>query len=141
MCARVACPAWVPGPSTSPLDRMYPHLRFIQSYVHNGRIGVLVEFGLETWMVTERPEFQELSRSLAMHIAGLDPESLDALLVQAYAKDPAITVAQALAAGSAQLGERISITRFVRWVNEPPRPPDPPVPPKDPAVAMRTKRG
>ena len=128
------------GPSTSPLERMYPHHRFIDSYVHNGRVGVLIEFGLETWMVTERPEFRELSHGLAMHIAGLDPESLDALLVQAYAKDPAVTVAQVLAAGSAQLGERISITRFLRWINEPQRPPDPPVPPKDPAVAMRLKR-
>jgi elongation factor Ts len=119
---------------------MYPHIRFIQSYVHHGRVGVLVEFGLETWMVTERPEFQELSRGLAMHIAGLDPESLDALLLQRYAKDLAITVAQALAAGSAQLGERISVTRFVRWINEAQRPPDPPNPPKDPAAAMRLKR-
>ena len=118
---------------------MYPHLRFIQSYVHHGRVAVLVEFGLETWLVTKSADFLELSRNLAMHIAALDPGSLEALLHQAYAKDPGLTVEKALAAGSALLGERISITRFVRWVNEPP--PEPPVPPKDPAVAMRFKRG
>jgi elongation factor Ts len=138
--AAAPCETWSAGRSTSPLDRMYPHHRFIDSYVHHGRVGVLIEFGLETWMVTERSEFRELSHGLAMHIAGLDPESLDALLVQAYAKNPAVTVAQVLAAGSAQLGERISITRFLRWTNEPQRPPDPPTPPKNLAMVMRLKR-
>jgi elongation factor Ts len=119
---------------------MYPHLRFIQSYVHHGRVGVLVEFGLETWMVTKSPEFLQLSRDMAMHIAAMDPDSLDALLTQDYAKDPAITLEKALAAGSTLHGERVTITRFVRWINEPLPPVDGPVPPKDPAVAVRLKR-
>jgi elongation factor Ts len=120
---------------------MYPHLRFIQSYVHHGRVGVLVEFGLETWLVTKSPEFLELSRNVAMHIAALDPDSLDALPRQAYAKDSALTVEKALTAGSALLGERITITRFVRWANEESPTPEPSVPPEDPAPAISLKRG
>ncbi|HEX8800432.1 MAG TPA: hypothetical protein VF772_17570 [Terriglobales bacterium] len=99
---------------------MYPHVRFIQSYVDNGRVGVLVEFGLETWVITERREFLDLSSGLAMHIAALDPDSLGALLRQDYLKEPTITVEKVLAAGSALMGERISVTRFVRRTNEPP---------------------
>lgn len=126
--------------ATSSLDRMYPHLRFIQSYVHNGRIGVLVEFGLETWLVTKAPEFLDLSRGVAMHAAAANPESLDTLLEQSYVKDPAITVEKALAAGSTLLGERISATRFVRWNNDPQRSTEPPTPPKAPATAKRQRR-
>ena len=119
---------------------MYPHLRFIQSYVHNGRIGVLVEFGLETWLVTKAPEFLELSRSVAMHIAAANPASLDTLLKQPYVRDASISVEKALAAGSALLGERITVIRFVRWDNDPQASTEPPTPPKDPAAAVRLKR-
>ena len=87
---------------------MYPHLRFIQSYVHHGRVGVLVEFGLETWLITENPDFLELSRGLAMHIAAMNPDSVDALLPQPYVKDPNTTVEKTLAAASATLARRLA---------------------------------
>jgi hypothetical protein len=51
---------------TSPLDHVYPHHHFIQCYSHLGRAAVLVEFGLETWLITEQQAFFELSRDLAM---------------------------------------------------------------------------
>lgn len=140
MCTRGSNQALLGGPSTSPLDRMYPHLRFIQSYVHHGRVGVLVEFGLETWLITENPDFLELSQGLAMHIAAMNPDSVDALLPQPYAKDPNTTVEKTLAAASATLGEKISVTRFLRWINEPLPPHEPPTSPKNPAVAMKLKR-
>jgi elongation factor Ts len=119
---------------------MYPFNRFIQCYSHHGRIGVLVEFGLETRMVTERADFLELSRAVAMHIAALNPESLEALLQQTYVKDSTISVGEALSKGSTLLGERISIIRFIRWDKDPVPPPQDPTPPKDPAVAMKLKR-
>jgi translation elongation factor EF-Ts len=143
VCARGANRALLCGPSTSPLDRMfptYPHYRFIQAYTHHGRVAALVELGLETWMVTERPEFVEFSRHLAMHVAAMDAESVDALLSQAWVRDPAITVGGALAHAAKSLGERVTITRFVRWDNEPKPPEAAPVPPRDPAVAVRLKR-
>ena len=117
---------------------MYPHNRFIQSYCHQGRIGVLIEFGLETWIVTQEEAFLAFSRDLAMHVAASNPASVDAMLAQPFVKDPAITISTALSDASKQFGERISITRFVRWDQEPPR--QEPLPPREPAVAVRQKR-
>ena len=119
---------------------MYPYHRFIQSYTHNGRIGVLLELGLETWLVTGRPEFMELSRGLAMHIAAQNPESVEALLRELYVKDGTRTVRDVLAEGSNLLGEKITVMRFVRWQNETLPPRLEPTPPDDPAVAIRPRR-
>lgn len=127
-------------------DHTYPQLRFIQSYdpsfVHplpwraQGLVGVLVEFGLETWRVTERPEFLELSRYLALHIADTNPKSLGALLQQRIGKGGRDTVEKLIAGFSQDLCERISIARFVRWGDWS----ETAVPPKDPAVAVRLRR-
>jgi elongation factor Ts len=45
----------------------------IGSYVHNGKIGVMVEINCETDFVARNPEFQALAKDLAMHIAASDP--------------------------------------------------------------------
>jgi len=120
--------------------RTYPHHRFIQCYTHHGRIGVLVEFALETWLVTKSPEFAELSQRFARHIAIANPSSLEELLQQAYASEPATTVDAALTAAAALLGERVTVTRFVRWDTglQPPR--DPPGPTEDSAGAIEVRR-
>jgi elongation factor Ts len=49
----------------------------VVAYVHpGGKIGVLVELNCETDFVAKTPEFQELAKDLAMHIAALDPKYL-----------------------------------------------------------------
>jgi elongation factor Ts len=45
----------------------------IGSYVHNGKIGVIVEVNCETDFVARNPDFQTLAKDLAMHIAASDP--------------------------------------------------------------------
>jgi elongation factor Ts len=45
----------------------------IGSYVHNGKIGVMVELNCETDFVARNPDFQNLARDIAMHIAASDP--------------------------------------------------------------------
>jgi len=123
---------------------MYPHHHFIQCYSHHGRVAVLVEFGLETWLITERAEFLELSRNIAMHVAGLNPESLQALLEQPYARDPSLKVKELLDSSSKALGERITVTRFCWWENDHPPitpPEERPTPPRSPAVIMKFKSG
>jgi len=49
----------------------------IEAYVHNGRIGVLVEVNSETDFVARNPKFAELTRDIAMHIAAMSPQYLD----------------------------------------------------------------
>jgi elongation factor Ts len=45
----------------------------IGSYIHNGRIGVLVEVSCESDFVARNADFQALVKDIAMHIAASDP--------------------------------------------------------------------
>ncbi|NOZ67851.1 MAG: translation elongation factor Ts [Deferribacteres bacterium] len=45
----------------------------IGSYVHMGRIGVLVEVNCETDFVAKTDDFQQLVKDIAMHIAAANP--------------------------------------------------------------------
>lgn len=46
----------------------------IGSYVHSGRIGVLVEVNCETDFVAKSDDFQNFVKDVAMHIAAADPK-------------------------------------------------------------------
>jgi elongation factor Ts len=45
----------------------------VTSYIHNGRVGVLIEVNCETDFVARTDQFQKLVRDLAMQVAGLRP--------------------------------------------------------------------
>jgi elongation factor Ts len=114
---------------------MNPVTKVIESYVHNGRVGVLIELGLETTFTAQMEEFTRLAKDLAVHVAAAEPETVEALLQQPFAKDPAMTVGQLLLDASNHLGERITITRFVRWDSQPVLA----TPPDSPSVAARLR--
>jgi elongation factor Ts len=63
----------------------------VESYVHGGRIGVLVEVNCETDFVAKTDEFKELVHDLAMHIAASNPlfVSLDDVTDEAKAEKTA----------------------------------------------------
>ena len=111
----------------------HPH-RIIESYVHNGRVGVLVEIGLGTAFSAGMPEFKQLARDLAVQIAAAPVGSVDELLDQAFVKDTSLTIQQVIGNASRLLGEGIAVIRFVRWDTEPK---EPHVPSPSPAVAAR----
>lgn len=46
----------------------------IESYVHSGRIGVIVEVNCETDFVARLPEFKEFAHQVAMQIAAMAPK-------------------------------------------------------------------
>lgn len=51
----------------------------VGSYIHTGgRIGVLIEVNCETDFVARTEQFQKLVRDLAMQVAGMHPEYVDA---------------------------------------------------------------
>jgi len=58
----------------------------IGSYVHDGRIGVLVEVNCETDFVAKTDEFKELVKDLSLHIAASAPEFVGTDDVPAEAK-------------------------------------------------------
>src|SRR5215470_17539316 len=48
----------------------------IASYIHNGRVGVLLEVNCETDFVAKTEDFQRFLKDVAMHIAGASPAPL-----------------------------------------------------------------
>lgn len=46
----------------------------VDSYVHSGRIGVLVEVNCETDFVAKTDEFKELVHDIALHVSAIAPE-------------------------------------------------------------------
>jgi elongation factor Ts len=114
----------------------------VETYVHQGRIGAMVEISCETDFVARTPDFQKLAKDVAMHIAGLSPrfvsvEEIPAeeheeakrehgdninnyykehvLAYQAFVRDPQLNISDLITQAKAKLGENIVIRRFVRY--------------------------
>jgi elongation factor Ts len=88
---------------------------FLESYIHNGRVGVLLELRCETDFVARSEEFQKLAHELAMHIAAMNPENVDELLKQAYIKDESTNIESLVKGVIAKFGENMRIERFCRY--------------------------
>ena len=88
----------------------------VESYIHaGGKVGVLLELRCETDFVARNPEFKSLAHELALHIAGMDPGDVKLLLSELYVKDQSITVEELVKRAIAKFGEKIEITKFVRY--------------------------
>ena len=87
----------------------------LESYIHNGRVGVLLLVRCETDFVAHAEPFRELAHNLALHIAAAAPESPEALLAQPYIRDESITVQDFIKGTIAKVGENIRVERFVRY--------------------------
>ena len=111
--------------------------KHIESYVHDGRIGVLVELKFEDSLLARIDDFCSFTRDLAMHIAATNPSSVGDLLQQGFVKNPDITVEKMIQQQILKFGENIEVTRFTRWDTEPTSPGGGDDPPKKPAVALR----
>lgn len=86
----------------------------VHSYVHNERIGVLVDLRAETDFVVRSEPFRKLVHDLAMHIAAAAPADVDELIGQPYIKDETKTVKDIVNEVIAQVGENIKINKFYR---------------------------
>lgn len=132
----------------------------VGSYIHSGRIGVLVEINCETDFVGRSDEFAEIVKNVAMHIAASNPQYVSdaeiaddvvakqreiflaqmedqgkpahildrivdgkikkwkkgvCLLDQPYVKDPDKSVGQYVIEAAANIKEKVSVRRFVRF--------------------------
>ena len=128
------------------------------SYVHNGKIAVLVELGTESTAAASKAEVQELSKDISMHVAAAAPTFLQGsemdegfktreaeiyttqlreqgkkeemianivkgklaklaqevcLLEQKFVKNQDIAVSQLIADVSKQVGEKLTVRRFL----------------------------
>lgn len=87
----------------------------LKSYIHNERVGVLLELRTETDFVARSEPFRALAHELAMQIAAMEPKDVDNLLDQAYIKDETISVNDLIKATVAKVGENIKVERFCRY--------------------------
>jgi elongation factor Ts len=80
----------------------------------DARVGVLVEVNSETDFVARNDIFRSFVASIAEHIDVKAPKDLQDMLGQTFAKDPKITVQDALTDIIGKIGENIQIRRMER---------------------------
>ena len=56
----------------------------LESYIHNERVGVLLELRCETDFVSRSEDFRGLAHNLAMHIAAMSPDNVEDLMKATY---------------------------------------------------------
>lgn len=86
----------------------------IESYVHAGRIGVLVELNCETDFVARTDEFKTLAHEIALQVSSMNPKNTEELLKQEYIRDGSKTIEDLIKAAIAKLGENIVLGKFHR---------------------------
>lgn len=86
----------------------------VQAYVHNERVGALVELRSETDFVARSEPFRIFAKDLAMQIAAMSPESVESLLAQPFIKDASKTVKDLLSDVISKTGENVQIGKFYR---------------------------
>lgn len=84
----------------------------LESYIHQGRVGVLLHINAETDFVTKNEDFKEMARNIAMHISAMMPESVEELMAQEYVKDPSMTVEGYIKSVIGKIGENITVVKF-----------------------------
>ena len=90
----------------------------IGTYVHGGKIGVMVEVNCETDFVARNDDFQALVRDVAMHIAATAPKYLDRTEIPADAleKEKEIQRAQLKEAGKPEaMWEKILVGKLEKF--------------------------
>lgn len=86
----------------------------IESYVHAGKVGVIVELLCETDFVARTDDFKKLAHELTLQIASMNPKDVKSLLSQEYIRDPNMTIEKLVKGTIGKLGENITIGRFSR---------------------------
>jgi len=86
----------------------------IVSYVHNDRIGALLDLRAETDFVVRSEPFKELAKEIVMQIAAMNPQNVDELLNQPYIKNESKTIKDLIDDVKARVGENIKINNFAR---------------------------
>jgi elongation factor Ts len=102
----------------------------IESYIHQGRIGAMVEVNCETDFVARNEAFRELAKHVAMQVASMNPRFVSkddmtadtvedakdvALLEMPFIRDPSKTIRDLVNDVMVTTKENIRIRRFSRF--------------------------
>jgi len=86
----------------------------IEAYIHNGRVGVLLELRSETDFAAKSEPFVELAHDLALQLAAVPALSEEEFLGQAFIRDEARIVKDLMTEVIAKVGENIRLSKFYR---------------------------
>jgi elongation factor Ts len=92
----------------------------IDSYIHLGKLGVLVEVNCETDFVARNEDFKKFVHEIALQAAQSEVETVEDLLKEEYFKNPGQTIDELLKEQIGKIGENIKIKRFVKYSLEAP---------------------
>jgi elongation factor Ts len=87
----------------------------IETYTHLGRIGAMVEVNCETDFVARNDDFKAFVHNLVLHVASMNPSSVEELLEQPYFLDDKITIQKMLEEIMHKIGENMQIRRIARF--------------------------
>jgi elongation factor Ts len=93
----------------------------IESYVHGGKIGVLVEVNCETDFVARTDDFKEFTRDVALHIAASNPSyvSSEDIPEDELNKEKDLIKEEVAASGKpAEHAEKIVEGKLSKWYEE-----------------------
>jgi len=90
-------------------------MRYIESYVHKNRVGVLLELEAEADSAEESDQFRQLAKDLVLQVAAGKAKSPSELLEQRFIKDQEQSVSHRVYVVSTMLNTPIRITRFARY--------------------------
>ena len=79
----------------------------VASYLHGGRIGVIVEVNCETDFVARNPDFVDFAREIAMQVAAMNPQyvSQDEIPPAVVENEKSVRTEQAQDLGQARVGD------------------------------------
>ena len=92
------------------------HQGRVFTYVHSGRIGVLVSLLCETDFVANTADFQNLGKEICLQVSSMNPKNIEELLAQEYIRDPKLMISDMIKSAVAKLGENIKIGEFSRVI-------------------------
>ena len=87
----------------------------LETYIHNGRVSVMLELRCEADFVARNEKFQVLAHDIAIHIAAMDPATVEELYAQQYVKDPSMTVEELVKNLIGTIGENMKVEKFIRF--------------------------
>ena len=86
--------------------------------IANDNTAVIVEINSETDFVAKNADFNAYVEDVATQLANSDVTTVEEFLAQPWAKDPSKTVEEQLSSMTAFIGEKLSIRRFEKVVEE-----------------------
>jgi elongation factor Ts len=89
----------------------------VHSYIHSGRIGVLVEINCETDFAAKSDQFKDFCDQVGLQIAGMKPEFVSEIPLTIETKQKEIFKAQ-IEGKPEKIQEQIIKGKVMKWANE-----------------------